>query len=271
MSQTGFQTENNPCKAAAQDIFGGLRQWRLWSALAREDIRSRYMRSFIGISWVTISFAIFVAVKILIFTPMSETNVSFFAPYVAIGFFAWTFMNSVIVDGCVAFIGAASWIKGARMPLSIYAYQSIMRNLFLTIFNFIVVIGVMVLSKRSVPMVGLVAIPVFLLYIVNAAWIHILFSTIAARYRDFMHMTQTIMRVMFFLTPIFWLPENMGGMMKILNYNPLAHFIYALRDPILYGTVPMTSIWIVIATTIIGCLLAYLAMVYGRRKIVFWL
>ncbi|MEM6625990.1 MAG: hypothetical protein AAF719_04735 [Pseudomonadota bacterium] len=240
-------------------------------ALAVEDIRSRYMRSFLGVGWVFVSFALFVGVKVAIFLPLSNGDVSFFGPYVALGFFAWTYVSSAIVDGCAVFIGAANWIKGSRTPKTVFILQSVIRNLFLTAVNFAVVAVVLALSGVHLTPMALLAIPIFGLFILNAIWIHMFFGAIGARYRDFVHLVQTIMRVMFFLTPVFWLPEQMGRLMDILIFNPLTHYIFLFRDPIIYGTVPMTSLWVVLGVTVVGSALALAVFAYSRRKIVFWL
>ncbi|MEM8921160.1 MAG: hypothetical protein AAGB25_07315, partial [Pseudomonadota bacterium] len=66
-------------------------------------------------------------------------------------------------------------------------------------------------------------------------------------------------------------PEQMGRLMDILIFNPLTHYIFLFRDPIIYGTVPMTSLWVVLGVTVVGSALALAVFAYSRRKIVFWL
>lgn len=267
----GFESDRDLFSGALKDLRGGFAKMHLARALAVEDIRARYMRSVLGVGWVFISFAVFVGVKVVIFTPLAQEGVGFFAPYVAIGFFAWSFIYAAIIDGCASFIGAQGWIKGTRTPLTIYVLQSVMRNLFLTAINLIVVALICLFSGLKLTWVSLAVLPVCVLFVINALWLHFLFSTIGARYRDFVHLVQTIMRVMFFLTPVFWLPEQMGELMKVLIFNPLAHYIFVLRDPILYGTIPWTSVWVVLGCTAAGCAAAFAIFARARQRIVFWL
>ena len=85
------------------------------------------------------------------------------------------------------------------------------------------------------------------------------------------HLIQAIMRVMFFLTPIFWLPEQMGDLWKYLSYNPFAHFLISFRDPLLSGTVPWDSFAVVLSFTVSLVLIAFALLAFARRRIIFWL
>lgn len=255
---------------AIHDLRQGLIKKNLWLTLALEDIKLRYMRSFAGISWVFISFALFVFVKTLIFTPLSSKDGNFFAIYVTIGYFVWAFVNASMSEGCSAFISAKSWIHGSRIPLSIFVYRTVTRNIILTAINALVVILVLILFPVEMTPVAFYSIPLFLFLPLNALWVGLLFAVISSRFRDFLHMVSTAMRVMLFLTPIFWLPEQLGGLWKVLVFNPIAHFIILLRDPILLGTIPMTSLAVVCLVTVIGWIAALTAFAYARNKIAFW-
>ena len=258
-------------RLAIADMVEGWGRHRLWRNLAIEDIRSRYMRSFGGIAWVFLSFAFFVFVKTIIFAPLFGKEIADFAPYVTIGYFMWAFISSSINEGCSCFLSAKGWIRGVRLPLSLFVYRTVMRNLILTAINALVVVIILVISGTKITPVALFAVPMMLITVVNAIWVGLLFSVIAARFRDFMHMVSTVMRVMLFLTPIFWMPEQMGELWNYLQFNPISHFLIAVRDPILYGTVPMQSVLVVLGVTVVGWGLALVAFTYARRRIVFWI
>ena len=240
-------------------------------ALGFEDIRQRYMRSWVGVLWVAISFAFFVAVKILIFTPLSDNSIAEFSVFVTVGFFAWTYISGMIVDGCVPFVNMQGWINGIRMPLTVYVCQSIWRNLIITMYNSLVVFGVILIVGMDLTAHSLLIFPVFLVYVINAFWVHLLMGIIATRYRDVLHLVQTIMRVLFFMTPILWYPEQMGGLMKYLIFNPILHYIRILRDPIIYSTIPWESVYVVGSITVFGFIGSIILFALNRHKVVFWL
>ena len=251
------------------DLRDGFKKHEVWSTLAFEDIRSRYMRSYAGIGWIFLSFAFFVLVKIIIFGRGKDP--SFFGPYVVIGFFVYMFMATIIQEGCATFISARGWIKGAKIPLSVFALKSVARNCILTAINFGVVILAILYFKPDLTWFALWSIPLFGLMILNAVWVSLMFATIGARFRDFVHAANTVMRVMLFLTPIFWIPENMGATWdNLLKYNPMSHFLILIRDPVLYNRFPMDSFIIVMSITVIGFISSAFVFTYGRPRIPFW-
>ena len=256
---------------AANDIVDGLGRWRLWSALAWEDIRSTYRRSLFGILWITLSFAAFIFVKLLIFIPiMADVDYGYYSAYLMIGFFVWQFMATEVNSAPMVFVNAEGWIKNDPLPLSVYVFQAIARSLFNLLLSSLVVVVVLIYLQRPVTSTALLIIPALALYILNAIWIRLLLGVICARYRDLMHLVQTIMRIMFFMTPIFWLPEQMGGLMKVLWWNPFAHFIWIFRTPLLDGDPALASWAFTGAVTIVGWTIAFAVFALYRRRVVFW-
>ena len=266
-----YELGNNQFNAAFTDITSGLSRWRLWIALAFEDIRLRFKRTYIGILWTTVSFALFVAVKVLIFSPFTQADSAYFTNYVAIGFFAWMFISSLITDGCNVFINSERWMKGGRLPLTLFVNVSMTRSVVLAFFNFIVVVGLMAIYHVTPTVTALWSFVAFLLFIINGFSLHFILGILCSRFRDMSHLIQAIMRVMFFLTPIFWLPEQMGDLWKYLSYNPFAHFLISFRDPLLSGTVPWDSFAVVLSFTVSLVLIAFALLAFARRRIIFWL
>ena len=88
--------------AAWRDWVAAAGKPSLWVNLALEDLRDRYRRTVLGVMWVVISFALFVAVKVLVFGQMSAASNREFAIFVTLGFGAWTFISSMVADACNA-------------------------------------------------------------------------------------------------------------------------------------------------------------------------
>ncbi len=253
------------------DIAGGLGLVRFWSTLAWQDWRQRYHRSILGVAWILISFAAFVGAKVLIFGTISTAESAYFAVFVVLGFLAWQFISAIIVEGCYVFIGSELWIKGIDIPLFTFVYQSVMRNVISFAVSAICAFAVMFYFQVEFNETSLYALAALGAYLVNAIWVQALFGLISARFRDFAHLVQTVMRLMFFLTPIIWIPAQMGGLQKYLYYNPFTHFLEIFRAPIMDGDPALDSWRIVLWITGIGWLTAIMAFSRFRNRIVFWI
>ena len=252
-------------------MIDGLKRAPLWWTLAIEDIRSRYARSFLGISWVFLAFAGFVFVKILVFTPLSQEGGRYFAAYVAVGFFIWNYIVSCLVEGSTTFVQARNWIQGASVPLSVFVYKVIARNLILNAVNLLVVVLVFAVARPEVTWLALWSIPFAFLVVFNMIWVTFLFAVIGARFRDFEHLISTLVRIMLFLTPIFWTPEDIGPLWDYLVFNPFSHFLILVRAPLIDGVIPLQSLYVVCSLAAVGWICAVLTYHYGHKRVVFWL
>jgi ABC-type polysaccharide/polyol phosphate export permease len=75
-----------------------------------------------------------------------------------------------------------------------------------------------------------------------------------------------------FVTPIFYAPDQLqGGMVKIVEFNPLYHYVEIVRLPML-GQAPALYTY---GVTVGGTILGWLATLYFysrfRRRIPYWL
>ena len=242
-----------------QTLWDGLKRHILWRKLAVTDIQQVYRRSLLGMAWIAFSFALFVGVKILIFGAIAPVDPGEFAIWLTVGFWIWMYIQASVIDGCITFINARPWIIGTNTPLSVYVYQTSTRVLINTLFSLPIVMAVLLFYKWPLTVNALWVIPGFLALIANGLWVQILFGSICAQYRDVYHFVGSMMRVMFFLTPILFMPEQLGDKAYLLNYNPFTHYLAIIREPIFSHQLPILSWQVVGSITLLGWILALMA------------
>lgn len=258
-------------------VYSALRDWRrsfgqapLWFNLALEDLRDRYRRTVFGVAWIVVSFALFVAVKVVVFGQMVSVPQAEFGLFVTIGFGLWTFVNAMVVDACTAYMHSRAWILGTAIPYPVFLLQAVLRNCIV----FALVLGVMALALPWKPTPwtanAWLAIPGLLAYPVTSLWLAMILAPLCARFRDLHHAIQTGMRLLFFVTPILWMPQISPTLARIAELNPLTSFVEIVRAPLLYGQVPTRSWEIVLWINVAGLLLGLLAYVQTRKRIAYW-
>ncbi len=257
--------------AALADFARGSFRWQLWSRLAWNDLITRYRRSWLGVGWVFISFCLFVAAKVTIFSVLSSQSIAYFAVYLSVGYLIFRFLSNIIVDGAAVFVNAETWIKSESLPLSIYVYRSILRNLIVATYSLLPVIAICVYFRVYSVNFALSIAPVLAVYFLNAFWVSALLGLLSTRHRDLSHLLATGMSIVYFLTPVLWVPEDIGSLASIAQYNPFTHFIAIARTPLLEGTIPILSWQVVGGITAGGMLLVFLLFSFFRHRIVFWL
>lgn len=256
--------------AALGDLRRGVGLWRLWFELAHDDLRQRYKRTAFGALWVSVSFLVFSVAIAFISAEMSGSALTPLMVYVATGFLAWNFMNASVTDGCAVFINTENWISGMRLPFSLYVFQSIAREVI--IFGYcLIVAGVIILATgHTLTLNALAALPALALILINAVAIHLLMGVIVTRYRDISQIVQTGMRVLFFLTPLIWTPEQATGLRDWLWWNPFTYFIDIFRAPILTGDIPWQSWGVCLVISVVLWVAAFAMFAHFRRRIAFW-
>jgi ABC-2 type transport system permease protein len=253
------------------DVLRGASMVNVWRTFAMDDIRQRYRRSVLGLLWIILSFATFVAAITFFFGAFTRASPSEFVTHVAIGFAVYSFLTANIIDGCQVFVNAKSWIKSVSLPFSIHVYRSIFRSLFTFSLNLAVALIAMIVFGWRPELVALLCFPAVVIYLFNAVAAQYLLGLVAARYRDVGHLVASIMRIMIFVTPILWVREERSGMRAVVaDLNPLAHYIEIFRAPLL-GVEPRMVSWLVV----LGFTLAIwgatvIAGTHMRSRVAYW-
>ena len=253
------------------DIVSGFRLHHVWLNFAWEELLSRYRRSALGLLWIIVGYALFVGGVAFFFGGFSRSGIGQFTIYVALGYAVFQFLVANVVDGCVVFTGAASWIKSTTLPYSIYVYKSIFRSILPFLLHLIVVAITMVAWQSSIDWQALLAIPALFVFVINGIAIQYLFGLISARYRDLEHLVGSISRILIFTTPILWVREEREGLIALVaDLNPLTHYVEVFRAPLMGADVRPLSYMVVAGCTAFCWLLAIIAADRMQRRLAFW-
>lgn len=256
---------------AVQDIREGMAEHELWITMGIQDLKRRYRRSLLGPLWLTLSLAILVAALGMLYGELMGHQASRYIPHVALGFIAWQFIQGVVTDSCNVFISMRNWIQNVRMPLSVFVFRMVWEHLITMGHNALVYVGVALLFGIYAGWAGLLILPALILLVMNAIWVGLLFGVLCTRFRDIPQIVQSIMRIAFFMTPVIWMPEQLGTRAYLALLNPFTYFVELIRMPLL-GEVPSALTWgLALGVTIIGSLMATYAFVRFRNRVAFWL
>jgi ABC-type polysaccharide/polyol phosphate export permease len=247
------------------------RMWRLWIALGMEDLSDRYRRTMLGISWVVTSFAAFIFVYIEIFGHGSGVTLAEYGLYVTVGFGLWSFVSSSVSNGCSVYTSSRNWIMGESIPYPVFFLQTVFRDFVVFMMTLLVIAAALVWKKQVWSPTTLWAIPGVLAYLLPPLWLGAILAPLCTRYRDVMHAIQTAMRVLFFATPILWLPSQRSGLAFIAKYNVLTYFIEIVRAPLLENTFPANAWIVVLLVNAVGIVVGFATYAATRDRIVYWL
>jgi lipopolysaccharide transport system permease protein len=256
---------------ALHDIVVGFTGVTLWWTMAWTDIRMRYRRSVLGPFWLTISMGISVLVMGFLYSVLFKLDAHEYVPHLTLGLIAWSLVQGVVIEGCTGFILSEHFIKQIRLPYSTFVYRLICRNVIIAAHNAVVYIGVAIWFEITPSWNMLLFIPGLALVLLNSVWVAMLLGMICTRFRDVPQLVTSLLQVVFFVTPIMWVPKLLGGRASFVNYNPGFHVVELIRAPLL-GESPTAMNWLfILVMTVVGWLITFVMFRHYRNRIAFWL
>lgn len=242
----------------------------VWLYLAWHDIKVRYRRSKIGPFWITVSMAVFCVALGVVYSKLFKTQIKELLPFLAIGMVVWGFISSCVGEMPNLFVDYSAYMKDMKInPLTV-VFRALTRAAIVFGHNLLIVIGIYLYFDIWPGWTGLIVLPGFALVMLNLVAIAVPLSIVGARFRDLSQITQSLLQVIFFVTPIFWFPRLLAGGSWVIAANPVGYFIDLVRSPLL-GNTPEPISWAVsLLTLAISSGIA--AWVYRTKsaRIAFW-
>jgi ABC-2 type transport system permease protein len=256
--------------------FGDLAQgWRarpLWGYLGWQDIKQRYRRSVLGPLWISISMGVIATAMGILYGALFGEPVPTFLPYVATGLLIWNFVNGCILEGSEVFIANEGLIRFLPAPISLHVYRLLWRQTLFFLHNLVIWGVLVIVFPQPLGPSVLLAVPAFLLLIVNGGWIAVLSGIVATRFRDIPPIIASLTQLVFFMTPIVWSYERLKSnpLSAYVELNPVMHFVEILRQPLL-GQPIVGRHWAVVGViTVVGCASALLCLRNYRARVAYW-
>jgi len=253
------------------DFSAALRAHELWMYWAWLEVRRNYHRTVFGPLWITLGMLIYAMTLSFVFGHLFGASPPRFMPWVTCGVVAWSLINGIISEASTIFPVFRSYILQSDRPLLVYVAYSLARNLIVFAHHLLAVVAVLIYFGDF----RLTAVPEMLLFLPLFAfgfgWVAIVVAIMATRYRDVAPIIANLMQVLFFLTPIMFIPDMVPSIAAYIGINPLAHFVDLIREPLL-GRMPssFTLAYCAIAG-MLGWLIAIALYRRARPRVAYWL
>jgi lipopolysaccharide transport system permease protein len=258
-------------RLAVDDLRRGLDLWRLAWALGWLDIRLRYRGSMLGPFWLTISTGVMVGSLGLLYSTLFQMDLASYLPFLALSQVLWGFLAALVSEACTCFTDAESVIRSVRMPFFVFSVRALIRNIMVLAHNILVIVVVFAAFAVWPGWNTLLAIPGLLIWIADALALTLLLGAFCARFRDIQPIVNSIMQIMFFMTPVIWKPEQLGSGVAKLPLNPFFDLLEIVRGPLLDTSVSGMT-WIgALGYSAALCSVSWAFFVRTRGRITFWI
>ena len=258
-----------------REFYQSARSSGSWLYTSWIEILLDYRSTALGPLWISVGTALFVFVIGSLYGRVvlsGDSNI--YLAHLAVGLVLWYFLNKTIVTGCRVFLVNRSTILDGATTYPNVLLKLVSTNLILLAHNTLVIVLVFLYLGLVPSVTALLLIFTVPLVIANILWMCVIAAILGTRYVDFQETTQSAFRLLFFLTPILWIPHEhvRGAIVDAAIYlNPFYYLIEVIRGPLIYGRIPLMEIGVVLIALPIGWLLASVLYKRTRTSIALWL
>lgn len=238
--------------------------------LAFNDVKIRYKSSVLGFLWTFLEPLLMLTVLYFVFTTIITTDIENFALYLLLGLLVWYMFSRATSMGLSSLITKSGMIQRINFRREIVVISSCLTAFIIMSFEF-AAFGVFVVALQFVPPLTAVVLPLLLIDLFFlCVGVALILSVLNVFFRDIKFIWQVLVQAGFFLHPIFYrlegLPENIR---MILELSPVAHILNAVRDVVLYDSLPsVDSSLYIVGTTLAFVVVGYFVFRLKDKKIV---
>ncbi|WP_026510164.1 MULTISPECIES: ABC transporter permease [unclassified Butyrivibrio] len=235
---------------------------KLILSLVKNDLKSRYSGSALGIVWAYVQPLITVLVFWYVFQvgfrnpPVN--NVQFILWFVA-GYIPWTFFNDGLLSSTNVFYEYSYLVKKMKFKVWQLPIIKVLSSLCIHLFLMLFVIFLYLIYGYK-PTIAWLSVPYYSLCVMMLlVGLSYLVGAVSVFFKDAAQLVNIILQLGFWMTPVFWAPESMNAkVIKVLRFNPLYYIFEGNRDALIEGRgfwqqSPMMTLyfWIVVAVLIL--------------------
>jgi len=256
-----------------KDVIAGYKRSRLWKKLAVLELKSRYQGAVIGSFWIVLALALKVFMLSLVYSMVLDAVFEDYVMFLALGLLTWNFISAIIITSGTVFKKSANFLQQMDLPLSIFVYQNVYREVLSLIMYQLFAIPLVIILKGwgVISWIWLWALLGYLIIILNAFFVCMWLGWLSARFRDFQSLLGSLVMIVFLVTPILWPPPPEFAGSLYFQLNPFYHLLELIRAPILHNQVPVLSWYVscgVLLFNVMVCVIFYRTI---RHRLVLWL
>ncbi len=223
-----------------------LRHRYLFSQLVRRELRRKYKGTTLGVLWYLVNPLVLLGAYTLMFGHVFRIqNHPDFPLFLMIGLMVWTFFSQSLLAAADSLIDQGALIRKARFPREAIPGASVAVQL-VTFGTLLVLVVPLTLAVRGTASLSLLLLPLLIAaliaFVLGCA---LIVAVLHAYFRDVAPTLAAALLPWFFLTPIFFSPQDSGilahhrTVATLLGWvNPVAPFIETLRSVVYSGTAP---------------------------------
>lgn len=216
---------------------------RLLTRVAYSEVKSRFAGSVIGIGWWALTplllLAIYAPVYLFIFKVQApDLSRAEYVVLIFTGLVPFLMTSEALLSGVSSIVVNRAVLANTVFPIDLVPIKAVMLSQITLGCGLFVILVSNFLIGRLTPFI--VLFPVIwllhMMFLVGVLWFLSLINLI---FRDLQNIINIVMMYLMIASPIAYTPEMVPNALKpLVVLNPLAHFILAYQDIVVFGRLP---------------------------------
>ncbi|MEK7603245.1 MAG: ABC transporter permease [Patescibacteria group bacterium] len=200
--------------------------------LVVSDFKLRYKNSILGYFWSLLKPLLLFGVLYFVFTKVVRIggDVPYYPAYLLLGLVMWTFFVEATTSGMNSVMARGDMIRKVSVPKYVIVLSTTISALVNFSLNMVVVFIFMMLNDVTLRPTILIAPILIIELIIFSLSIGALLAALFVKYRDFSHIWEVALQILFYATPIIYTlnfpPLNIA---KLISINPLTQIFQDMR------------------------------------------
>lgn len=222
-------------------------QWnnrKLIVSLSMYNLKSAYASHYLGVFWLIIMPALQVLLYYIVFGlglrgERGDVGGLPFIIHLISGLFPWTFISSGVNSAASAIQSQIGLVTKMKFPSSILLTINIVGAIRAFLVTSGILLLISIINGYSSPLNYFVFFYFLVASVALIFSLGLIMSTLTIIIRDLKNVFQNVMRMFFFITPIFWTLDEANPLLQnIAAFNPFAYLVMTFRTALVLETGP---------------------------------
>lgn len=243
-------------------FFNDLKKYKNYITYATwSELKTEVINSYLGWLWLILEPLCFMLIYTFLAGVIFKAKVDYFPVFVFIGLSVWNFFSKMVTASVKLMSSNKDTVTKVYLPKFILLLVKIGVNGFKMLVSFLLVVIFMIIYQVPITWNVLWFFPILLTVFVFTFGVCTIMMHIGVFMEDLVNLTNIGLRMIFYMTGVFYdlstRVHNITVRTLLLDLNPLANFIYNLRNVLIYSSAPV-GIW-----TLVWFMTGILLSMYG--------
>jgi len=190
--------------------------------LVTRDLKRKYANSYLGYAWTLLEPAMLIGIYWLVWGQVARLDIHNYVLFIATAMMPWMWFRSAVSGSTSSIYGSSRLVTSISLPREIYPVGLVLTKM-VEFFITLPLVWLLAIVYRTPPTRWLFAVPLaILLELMLVTGIALALSALSTLFRDIERILHSVLRVLFYLTPVIYPSGRLHGSIHALFVlNPL--------------------------------------------------